>query len=64
MFADPPYDLPGLSKLPDLVLSTSWLETGGIFVLEHGSEHDFSDRGAFFLQKKFGHVHFSFFKQP
>lgn len=61
VFADPPYDLAGVTKLPDLVLNSIWLEKGGCFILEHGSELDFADHEALTLHKQFGHVHFSFF---
>ncbi len=61
VFADPPYGLAGVAKLPDLVLNSTWLENGGSFILEHGSELDFSEHEALSMYKEFGHVHFSFF---
>lgn len=64
VFADPPYDLDRLGDLPDLALASQWLEQGGVFILEHGAAHDFSDHPALILHKKFGHVHFSFFRNP
>ncbi|TFH21218.1 MAG: methyltransferase domain-containing protein, partial [Bacteroidia bacterium] len=42
IFADPPYDHPGLEQLPDLVISTTILADGGIFILEHPGSYDFS----------------------
>lgn len=61
IFADPPYALPDLDKLPDLILNERWLATDGIFVLEHGKEHDFSAHPLFSEVRTYGAVHFSFF---
>jgi 16S rRNA (guanine(966)-N(2))-methyltransferase RsmD len=61
IFADPPYDHPDLEKLPELVLSTDILEEGGIFILEHPENFDFSAHHAFNQHRKYGGVNFSFF---
>lgn len=61
IFADPPYALPDLATLPDLVLTPQWLADDGIFVLEHGKEHDFSAHPLFRELRTYGAVHFSFF---
>lgn len=61
IFADPPYALPDLPKLPDLVLQEQWLKPDGVFVLEHGKEHDFAAHPAFRELRTYGAVHFSFF---
>lgn len=61
IFADPPYALPDLAKLPGLVLQDSWLAEDGIFVLEHGKENDFSEEAGFVEMRTYGAVHFSFF---
>jgi len=62
IFADPPYSLPNLSDIPDLVLNGKLLDDDGIFVLEHGSKNDFSSHSRFTDMKVYGSVHFSFFK--
>ena len=73
IFADPPYDLPKLDKLPDLVLRpswitpdglSSWLAPDGIFILEHGKDYDFSSHPLFHELRTYGAVHFSFFQHP
>lgn len=61
IFADPPYALEELPKLPDFILSGGWLADGGTFVLEHGKEHDFSTHLRFMECRQYGAVHFSFF---
>lgn len=62
VFADPPYALPELSELPDRVLSGGLLAPDGLFVLEHGRDHDFSSRAEFLEHRAYGSVNFSFFR--
>lgn len=62
IFADPPYELPGLATLPDLIFEHQLLAEGGLFVLEHGKKNDFSGHPHFVEQRVYGSVHFSFFK--
>lgn len=64
IFADPPYALPDLAKLPELVLRQGMLTNDGIFVLEHGKENDFSMVPGFQEMRIYGAVHFSFFSLP
>lgn len=61
IFADPPYALADLDKLPDLVLQERWLADDGLFVLEHGKENDFTAHPMFRELRTYGAVHFSFF---
>jgi 16S rRNA (guanine966-N2)-methyltransferase len=62
VFADPPYNLANLADLPDLALKAGMLHPEGLFILEHGSDYDFSSRPFFLKQKKYGEVNFSFFE--
>ena len=62
IFADPPYQLENLADIPDLVFGNDLLAPDGIFVLEHGSKNSFSSHPRFTDLKKYGSVHFSFFK--
>lgn len=62
IFADPPYALPELPELPDLVLGTSLLAPDGLFVLEHGSSCDFSQHPRRVDHRTYGSVHFTLFK--
>jgi 16S rRNA (guanine966-N2)-methyltransferase len=65
IFADPPYDHPGLEQLPDLVISTTILADGGIFILEHPGSCDFSAHQGFSQHRKYGGVNFTMFtKNP
>ncbi len=62
IFADPPYALKELSTLPDLIFERQLLKNDGIFVLEHGKDHDFSQHPHFVEHRQYGSVNFSLFK--
>jgi 16S rRNA (guanine(966)-N(2))-methyltransferase RsmD len=61
IFADPPYALKELPQIPDLVIGGGLLKEGGIFVFEHGKEHDFSHHPHFIEHRSYGSVNFSLF---
>jgi 16S rRNA (guanine(966)-N(2))-methyltransferase RsmD len=61
IFADPPYALKELARIPELVLSRKLLKRGGIFVMEHPKEYDFSSLPYFFQRRIYGAVNFSIF---
>lgn len=68
IFADPPYRLQGLDTLPDRILGRrfgegeSILSENGYLILEHGGEYDFSGHPCYVKEKRYGNVHFSFFR--
>ena len=62
IFADPPYALKDLPQIPDLVLQRGLLKADGIFVFEHGKDHDFSRHRNFVEHRSYGSVNFSLFK--
>jgi 16S rRNA G966 N2-methylase RsmD len=62
IFADPPYALPRLSELPDLIIGGGLLTPDGLLILEHGKDHNFADHPQFMQERIYGSVHFSFFK--
>ncbi len=62
IFADPPYDMAGIEKIPDLVLNGNVLEKEGIFVLEHSRNYSFGDHPLLCDFRQYGNVHFSFFR--
>ncbi len=61
VFADPPYDMKQLADLPELVLKQELLKTGGLFVLEHPREYDFTPAAFFVEKRQYGKVNFSIF---
>lgn len=60
IFADPPYALDELPTLPSLIVPDR-LKPGGLFVLEHGDQYDFSGHPNYIETRVYGSVHFSFF---
>lgn len=63
IFADPPYDLRELASLPELVFRNQLLRHGGLFVLEHSRNNDFSAMPQFTEKRVYGSVNFSFFSE-
>ena len=62
IFADPPYALKELTTLPDIIFEKQLLKEEGIFVLEHGKDHDFSQHPHFMEHRQYGSVNFSIFR--
>ncbi len=62
IFADPPYALKELTTLPDIIFEKQLLKEEGIFVLEHGKDHDFSQHPHFQEHRQYGSVNFSIFR--
>ena len=62
IFADPPYALPELDTLPDLVFEHDLLAADGVFVFEHGKHNDFSAHPHFKEHRSYGSVNFSIFR--
>ena len=63
VFADPPYDLKNFADVPRLVLEKDILKDGGVFILEHSKEYDFSTYPQYDRKRVYGSVNFSFFKK-
>lgn len=62
IFADPPYALPELPKIPSLIFEYGLLKENGVFVFEHGKTNDFSNHPHFVEHRSYGSVNFSIFK--
>jgi 16S rRNA (guanine966-N2)-methyltransferase len=61
VFADPPYDLPWLEKIPDMVTGSGVLKYNGFLILEHPRRMSFGSHSLFFEHRNYGGVNFSFF---
>ena len=61
IFADPPYALKELPTIPALIFEKELLAEGGVFVFEHGKDHDFSANPHFRERRAYGSVNFSIF---
>lgn len=62
IFADPPYTRSNLSQIPLLIKEKGLLNEGGLFILEHSVENEFSAMEGFKYARKYGSVNFSFFE--
>jgi len=62
VFADPPYDLPNLADLPDIIFKNNILSENGLFILEHSAKNNFEQHPYFAEHRHYGNVNFSFFK--
>ncbi len=62
IFAGPPYPLPWLNTIPDLIFASSLLKKDGLFVLEHNPEHNFTNHPNFVTSRNYGTTIFSFFE--
>ncbi|MDR2791581.1 MAG: 16S rRNA (guanine(966)-N(2))-methyltransferase RsmD [Tannerellaceae bacterium] len=64
VFADPPYTLPDLQALPDLLIASSRLSAGALIILEHPKAYDFSAHARLIDHRAYGSVNFSLFRLP
>lgn len=62
IFADPPYALEQLPAIPDIIFEKEILKPDGIFVFEHGKDHDFSTHPHFVEHRAYGSVNFTLFR--
>lgn len=63
IFADPPYDLKFLPDVPRIVLEKDLLKDGGLFIMEHSKDYDFSALPLFKEKRVYGSVNFSIFEK-
>ena len=60
IFSDPPYDLEGISKIPELVFDNDLLSNGGWLIVEHSKKTVFRHPN-YKETRKYGNVNFSIF---
>ncbi|MBI9038818.1 MAG: 16S rRNA (guanine(966)-N(2))-methyltransferase RsmD [Bacteroidales bacterium] len=63
IFADPPYSLPNIEKITDLVFSNKLLNKNGCLIIEHSEKSCFSNHEYFLKQRSYGSVNFSFLSE-
>ena len=63
-FADPPYEMENLDGMVEEVLRRKLIRPNGAFILEHDKSWDFSSTEGFDQLRRYGKVHFSFFRLP
>jgi len=59
IFADPPYDLDGIEKIPQLVFDNNLLNKDGWLIIEHSKETKLDNHPNFFQIRKYSKVNFS-----
>lgn len=62
IFADPPYGMEGLDKIPLVVFEKNMLNEHGILIIEHDKKTDLSNHPNFIRCRNYGKVNFSFFE--
>jgi 16S rRNA (guanine966-N2)-methyltransferase len=62
IFADPPYDMINLERIPEIVFNRQLLAPEGWLIVEHPAEVSFEKHANFLEKRKYGKVHFSIFK--
>jgi len=62
VFADQPYDMPGIYLIPGLVFEYKLVKEGGWLIIEHSSKYDFNAYPNFIRKRNYGKVNFSFFE--
>ncbi len=61
IFAGPPYALPTIDIIPNLIFEKNLLAPDGLFVLEHNPHHDFLNHPHLVDVRHYGQTFFSFF---
>lgn len=61
IFADPPYALPKMNDIPDLIFQHKLMTQDALLVLEHGAQRTFENHPNFDSSRKYGDSVFSFF---
>lgn len=63
IFADPPYSIPEIETLPNLIFNNDTINENLIFILEHSAGYNFNEIPYFDNTRKYGKVNFSFFSK-
>ncbi len=61
VFADPPYALRNIITLPKVIFDNNWVAPGGLLIIEHGKETDYSKEPFYKETRVYSRVNFSFF---
>lgn len=62
IFADPPYNMEGFGRVPELILGSPRVGEDTIVVVEHSKAYDFSSLPRFYQHRAYGSVNFSIFR--
>jgi 16S rRNA (guanine(966)-N(2))-methyltransferase RsmD len=64
IFADPPYDLPTIPLIPELVMKNNLLTDNGMLIVEHPSLLKLNNIPGYTETRRYGNSSFSFFEKP
>jgi 16S rRNA (guanine966-N2)-methyltransferase len=64
IFADPPYDLPTIPLISELVFKNNLLTDNGLLIVEHPSLLKLKDKPGYKETRRYGNSSFSFFEKP
>jgi len=64
IFADPPYDLPTIPRIPELVMERNLLADNGMLIVEHPSLLKLNNQLGYTETRRYGNSSFSFFEKP
>lgn len=62
IFADPPYEMENIEKIPELVFEKRLLNERGWLIMEHSAKTTFPGNPHLLQQRNYGKVNFSIFK--
>lgn len=62
IFADPPYEMADVNKIPDMIFQSNILNPQGLLILEHSGDYNFVGHHRFINNRQYGSVNFTFFK--
>ena len=62
IFADPPYEMTDVDKIPDTIFQNNLLNKDGLLILEHSSNYNFDGHLRFAGNRCYGSVNFTFLK--
>ncbi|MBB5436806.1 16S rRNA (guanine(966)-N(2))-methyltransferase RsmD [Pedobacter sp. AK017] len=63
IFADPPYNIPGIPLIPGLVMKNNLLTDNGLLIVEHPSLLKLNDQPGYTETRRYGNSSFSFFEK-
>jgi 16S rRNA (guanine966-N2)-methyltransferase len=64
IFADPPYNLPTIPLIPELVMKNKLLSDNGLLIVEHPSLFKLNGQPGYKETRRYGNSSFSFFENP
>ena len=61
IFADPPYDLPWIQEIPNMIYASQAFHADTVVIIEHPGEVSYAEHPCYSHTRNYGKVHFSWF---